>query len=135
MRKKTCVTLDKPIAIGMCVLDLSKLLMYDYHYNTIKKQYKDRATLLFTDTDSLTYEIGTNDIYDDMKKDKQLYDFNDYPKVSTFHIGNSPTNDLFGNFLYYLKFNKNINIFAIIYKVEIGIQQCTIQRFTQTIQI
>ena len=80
MRKKTCVTLDKPIAIGMCVLDLSKLLMYDYHYNTIKKQYKDRATLLFTDTDSLTYEIETNDIYDDMKKDKQLYDFSDYPK-------------------------------------------------------
>ena len=66
---------------------------------------------------------------------KIALDFNDYPKGTTFHIGNSPTNDLYGNFLYYLKFNKNINIFAIIYKVEIGIQQCTIQRFTQTIQI
>ena len=63
MRKKAVVKLDKPIAIGMCVLDLSKLLMYDYHYNTIKKQYKDRAVLLFTDTDSLTYEIKTDDIY------------------------------------------------------------------------
>ena len=80
MRKKASVKLDKPIAIGMCVLDLSKLLMYDYHYNTIKKQYKDKATLLFTDTDSLTYEIKTNDIYDDMRKDKHLYDFSDYPK-------------------------------------------------------
>ena len=36
--------------------------------------------MLFTDTDSLTYETKTNDIYDDMKKDKQLYDFSDYPK-------------------------------------------------------
>ena len=64
----------------MCVLDLSKLLMYDYHYNTIKKQYKDRAVLLFTDTDSLTYEIKTDDIYKDMEKDKNLYDFSEYPE-------------------------------------------------------
>ncbi|MFN9999704.1 MAG: hypothetical protein ACK559_01120, partial [bacterium] len=42
--------------------------------------YKDRATLLFTDTDSLTYEIKTEDIYEDMKADKHLYDFSDYPK-------------------------------------------------------
>jgi hypothetical protein len=59
---------------------MSKLLMYDFHYNTIKKQYGDRSKLLFTDTDSLTYEIKTDDIYADMSKDKQLYDFSDYPK-------------------------------------------------------
>ena len=53
--------------------------MYDYHYNTIKKQYNDRASLLFTDTDSLTYDIQTDDIYEDMKKDKQLYDSKDHP--------------------------------------------------------
>ena len=80
MRKKAIVKLDKPIAIGMCVLDLSKVLMYDYHYNIIKKQYGDRSKLLFTDTDSLTYEIKTDDIYEDMQKDKELYDFSDYPK-------------------------------------------------------
>ena len=80
MRRKALVKLDKPIAIGMCILDLSKLWMYDYHYNTIKKQYNDKASLLFTDTDSLTYEIETDDIYKDMEKDKQLYDFSDYPK-------------------------------------------------------
>ena len=54
--------------------------MYDYHYNTIKKQYKDRAVLMFTDTDSLTYEIKTDDIYKDMEKDKNLYDFSEYPE-------------------------------------------------------
>ena len=80
MRRKAVVKLDKPIAIGMCILDLSKLWMYDYHYNTIKKQYNDKASLLFTDTDSLTYEIETDDIYKDMAKQKHLYDFSDYPK-------------------------------------------------------
>jgi hypothetical protein len=80
MRKKAIVKLDKPIAIGLCVLDMSKVLMYDYHYNIIKKQYGDRSKLLFTDTDSLTYEIKTDDIYADMAKDKHIYDFSDYPK-------------------------------------------------------
>src|SRR3954454_4898292 len=54
--------------------------MYDFHYNTIKKQYGDRAQLLFQDTDSLTYHIKTEDIYNDMLKQKNLYDFSDYPK-------------------------------------------------------
>ena len=54
--------------------------MHDFHYNTIKKQYGDKSKLLFTDTDSLTYEIKTDDIYEDMKKNKQMYDFSDYPK-------------------------------------------------------
>jgi hypothetical protein len=79
MRTNAIVKLDKPITVGMCILDLSKLHMYDFHYNTIKKQYKERATLLFTDTDSLTYEIKTDDIYDDMSRQKHFYDFSDYP--------------------------------------------------------
>ena len=70
MKRKAIVKIDKPIAIGMCILDLSKLWMYDYHYNTIKKQYNDKASLLFTDTDSVTYEIETDDIYEDMAKQK-----------------------------------------------------------------
>ena len=80
MRKKAVVKLDKAICIGLAVLDLSKVLMYDYHFNTIKKQYGNRSKLLFTDTDSLTYEIKTEDIYADMAKNKDLYDFSDYPK-------------------------------------------------------
>ena len=49
----------------MCILDLSKMLMYDFHYNYIKKEYNNRARLLFTDTDSLTYEIEAEDVYSD----------------------------------------------------------------------
>jgi hypothetical protein len=54
--------------------------MYEFHYKHIKKKYGEKAKLLFTDTDSLCYEIETKDLYKDMKKDKDLYDTSNYPK-------------------------------------------------------
>ena len=59
--KKTELVFNKPVYLGMCILDINKTLMYDFHYNYIKWKYGGKATLLFTDTDSLMDEIETKD--------------------------------------------------------------------------
>ena len=64
-KMKEILTLNRPAYVGMCIIDLSNTFMYDFHYNYIKKKYNDKAKLLFTDTDSLTYEIETKDAYKD----------------------------------------------------------------------
>ena len=82
---KEVLTLNRPAYVGMCILDLSKTLMYDFHYNYIKKKYGDRAKLLFTDTDSLTYEIETEDVYTNFWNDKDMFDNSDYPENSPYY--------------------------------------------------
>ena len=81
---KERLTLNKPAYLGMCILDISKTLMYNYHYNYIKAKYGDKAKLLFTDTDSLMYEIETKDVYKDFWKDKDRFDNSHYPESSPF---------------------------------------------------
>jgi hypothetical protein len=78
--KKTKTILDKPIYAGFAILELSKLHMYNFHYEFIKEKYGDRAKLLMTDTDSLTYHIETEDLYKDMNENKELFDFSGYNK-------------------------------------------------------
>ena len=81
---KETLTVDRPAYVGMCILDLSKTLMYDFHYNYIKQKYSNKAKLLFTDTDSLTYEIEADDVYQDFWKEKQIFDNSDYEEKSPF---------------------------------------------------
>ena len=69
----------------MSILDLSKTLMYDFHYNYIKKKYSNRARLLFTDTDSLTYEIEAEDVYKDFWNDKDMFNNSGYPENSPYY--------------------------------------------------
>ena len=79
--KKTSLTMNKPVYLGMSILDLSKTLMYDFHYNYIKPKYGNKAKLLFTDTDSFLYEIQTEDFYKDIAGDvRDRFDTSDYPK-------------------------------------------------------
>ncbi len=79
--EKTTVKLDKPIQVGMSVLDLSKTLMYRFHYDYVKPKWGNKAELLFTDTDSLCYEIRTNDFYEDISPDVSTwFDTSGYEK-------------------------------------------------------
>ena len=79
--KKTSLTMNKPVYLGMCILDLSKIIMYDFHYKYIKPKYGSKAKLLFTDTDSFLYEIQTEDFYKDIAGDvRDRFDTSDYPE-------------------------------------------------------
>lgn len=79
--KKTEVYFKKPIYIGQAILDLSKTLMFDFRYNYIREKYGNKAELLFTDNDSLVYEIETEDFYNEVLKDvRERFDTSDYPE-------------------------------------------------------
>ena len=80
---KPVLTLNKSIYVGFNILDLSKLLMYEFHYKYVESKYS--TNLLFTDTDSLVYEIKTENIYEKFYKDKNLFDFSEYSLNSRFY--------------------------------------------------
>ena len=74
-RIKEELVLNRLIYVGEAILDLSKVLMYDFHYNNMLKKYdKKNIKLMFTDTDSLCYEIKTDDVYKDLFQDKELFE-------------------------------------------------------------
>jgi hypothetical protein len=68
---------NKPIYVGTSVLDLSKLCMMDFHYNTIHKNFEGKYNLLYSDTDSLVYSIKHDDIYEWIKINSKHFDLSD----------------------------------------------------------
>ena len=82
---KSRLLLNKPVYTGMTILDKSKILMYDFFYNHLKKQYGEKCELLYTDTDSLLLTIETEDVYKDIKANENFYDTSDYPKEHPLH--------------------------------------------------
>ncbi|GBM69216.1 hypothetical protein AVEN_102498-1 [Araneus ventricosus] len=63
---KTVLTLNKPIVVGMRILDISKRLMYGFHVEIMREIYHENAMLLYTDTDSFIYNIQCQNVYNDM---------------------------------------------------------------------
>ena len=86
---KIKIKLDKNIQAGMSVLDISKSVMANFHYDTMKRMFPHPGTLslLYTDTDSLIYEIitGNRDLYDILSQNKDFFDFSDYPTTHPCH--------------------------------------------------
>ena len=81
--RKTQFTWSKPFIIGASILNLSKLYLYNFHSNVIKKHLN--VALLYSDTDSLTYKIFPEDLYKELVENKELKafsDFSNYPQTS-----------------------------------------------------
>ena len=72
--------LNKPIYIGVCIVELSKLHMYQYYYDVMKKKYDDKIKLLYTDTDSFIFHVETEDLYKYVDDMKEHIDFSGYDK-------------------------------------------------------
>ena len=76
---KTTLTSGKAAYIGMCMLELSKVLIHELHHDCIKNKYCNKSRLLFTNNDSLMYKIKTENVHGDFSKKKELFDISDYP--------------------------------------------------------
>ena len=77
-KNKVALTLNKSAYLGRYILKLSKVLMYEFYYNYIKNKYDNNSRLLFRDTDSLIYEIKTEDVCKDFRNDTEIFGFSHY---------------------------------------------------------
>ena len=84
-RNKVALTLDKPVYIGMCILELSRVLTYEFHYDYIKNKYGHKSRLLFTDTDSLMYETKAENVYEDFSSNKEMFDLSNHSVKSKYY--------------------------------------------------
>ena len=75
---KVALTLNKPVYVGICILDLSIVIMYEFRYDYIKNQNGNNSGLLFAVADSLMYEIKTEDVYEYFSNNKEMFDFINY---------------------------------------------------------
>ena len=71
--------MNKPIYLGMSILDISKTVMYQFWYDYVEPKYGDKAKLCYTDTDSFIINIITEDFFEDIFNDVELwYDTSNY---------------------------------------------------------
>ncbi|XP_011166542.2 uncharacterized protein LOC105200606 [Solenopsis invicta] len=76
------VKMYKPIYVGMCISDISKIRLYEFHYNYMLSTYADKSKLMYTD--SLLYHVECDDIYENIKRDIARFDTSDYPRGNVY---------------------------------------------------
>ena len=78
---KIKVVMNKPVYLGQAVLDLSKIVMYEFQYDYMKPKYEENLKLCYMNTDSLVYHIKTEDFYEEIAKDvKTRFNTSGYSK-------------------------------------------------------
>ncbi|KAJ8909887.1 hypothetical protein NQ315_008910 [Exocentrus adspersus] len=84
---KSEIYFSKPIYVGMCILDLAKTTIYEFDYGYMKREFGSDCSVLYTDTDSLIYEIRNRDPYEIIRRDCHLrFDTSDYPADNRYNI-------------------------------------------------
>ncbi|EFN66422.1 hypothetical protein EAG_03548, partial [Camponotus floridanus] len=68
----------KPIYVGMCILDISKTCLCEFHHEYVFPLYREKGKIMYTDTDNLIYHIECADAYENMKRDIVRFDTSDY---------------------------------------------------------
>ncbi|KYQ50679.1 hypothetical protein ALC60_10222 [Trachymyrmex zeteki] len=87
--RKLEVKFDKPIYVGMCILDISKTCLYEFHHEYMAPLFRDKCKIIictYTDTNSLIYHMECDDIYDIMKRDINRFDTSDYSIDNAYDI-------------------------------------------------
>ena len=83
-KSKVTLTINKPAYIGICILEMSRMLMDEFHYDYIKNKYDSNSGLLFTDSITI-YKIKAKDVYQDFSTDKEMFDFSNYSAKSKYY--------------------------------------------------
>lgn len=120
--EKTSILMDKPISIGMAILDISKVVMYEFYYDYLKPKYGSDVCLAYTDTDSFVLHVKTDDFYADMKDNLDRYDTSDYPENNRFQMPrvNKKIPGLFKDELNSEIITKFVGLRSKMYCVQIG---------------
>lgn len=95
--RKHQVNFNKPIYVSMCILNLSKICLDEFHHDFMFFLYREKCRVMYTDTDSLIYHIECNDVYEMIKREVQRFDTSDYPVDNVYDMINKKIPDLMKN--------------------------------------